>query len=225
MFLRLLGAVVGLAFAVMVTAAQAVTIVDTGIPDPDADDYINYGFWSGQSFGGRFSIDDPYSITSIEGYFRNVDSNNNSPAGIVELNLHLDDGVANDVPGPGTILYSTQISMDANAPLDWYGAFDLNWLVDAGTYWVTLFPDSNIDGNQPGYAPNPLDYYVRCQTHTSGISDCSSAAAGEYNVAYRINANPVPPVPIPAALPLFGTGLAIMGFVGWRRKRKTASAA
>lgn len=29
-------------------------------------------------------------------------------------------------------------------------------------------------------------------------------------------------VPVPAALPLFGTGLAVMGFVGWRRKRKQA---
>ncbi len=27
-------------------------------------------------------------------------------------------------------------------------------------------------------------------------------------------------VPIPAALPLFGTGLALLGFVGWRRKCK-----
>ncbi len=26
-------------------------------------------------------------------------------------------------------------------------------------------------------------------------------------------------VPLPTALPLFGTGLAIMGFIGWRRKR------
>lgn len=30
-------------------------------------------------------------------------------------------------------------------------------------------------------------------------------------------------VPVPAALPLFGTGLAVMGFIGWRRKRKTAA--
>ena len=29
-------------------------------------------------------------------------------------------------------------------------------------------------------------------------------------------------VPLPAALPLFGTGLAVMGFIGWRRKRKAA---
>lgn len=31
-------------------------------------------------------------------------------------------------------------------------------------------------------------------------------------------------VPIPAALPLFGTGLAILGFFGWRRKHKTQAA-
>ncbi|MBL4891335.1 MAG: hypothetical protein JKX91_05830 [Rhizobiaceae bacterium] len=31
-----------------------------------------------------------------------------------------------------------------------------------------------------------------------------------------------PEVPIPAALPLFGTGLAILGFLGWRKKRKAA---
>ncbi len=29
-------------------------------------------------------------------------------------------------------------------------------------------------------------------------------------------------VPLPAALPLYGAGLAVLGFVGWRKKRKTA---
>jgi len=29
-------------------------------------------------------------------------------------------------------------------------------------------------------------------------------------------------VPLPAALPLFGSGLAVMGFIGWRRKRLAA---
>lgn len=32
-------------------------------------------------------------------------------------------------------------------------------------------------------------------------------------------------VPIPAALPLFGTGLGIMGFIGWRRKKQSQAAA
>ena len=33
------------------------------------------------------------------------------------------------------------------------------------------------------------------------------------------------PTPIPAALPLFATGLAGLGLIGWRRKRKVALAA
>ena len=31
---------------------------------------------------------------------------------------------------------------------------------------------------------------------------------------------PVPQVPIPGALPLFATGLGVLGLLGWRRKRK-----
>jgi hypothetical protein len=30
-------------------------------------------------------------------------------------------------------------------------------------------------------------------------------------------------VPLPAALPLYGAGLAVMGFVGWRKRRKMAA--
>jgi hypothetical protein len=33
----------------------------------------------------------------------------------------------------------------------------------------------------------------------------------------------VTPVPLPAALPLFATGLGAMGLLGWRRKRKAAT--
>ena len=32
-------------------------------------------------------------------------------------------------------------------------------------------------------------------------------------------------VPLPAALPLFGTGLGKLGFLGWRRKRRMAAEA
>lgn len=40
-------------------------------------------------------------------------------------------------------------------------------------------------------------------------------AAATLNINYSTPAT----VPVPTALPLFGTGLAIMGFVGWRRKQ------
>jgi|GEM_PF-2468062 len=42
------------------------------------------------------------------------------------------------------------------------------------------------------------------------------------DMAMRIS---VTAVPLPAALPLYGAGLAVLGFVGWRRKQKLATAA
>ena len=40
-----------------------------------------------------------------------------------------------------------------------------------------------------------------------------SSADGDWNLV----------IPLPAALPLYGTGLAVMGLIGWRRKRKAAA--
>jgi hypothetical protein len=34
---------------------------------------------------------------------------------------------------------------------------------------------------------------------------------------------PLVPTPLPAALPLFATGLGALGLLGWRRKRKQAA--
>lgn len=47
--------------------------------------------------------------------------------------------------------------------------------------------------------------------------------AAQLNIDFTAPA--VSQVPLPAALPLFGTGLAAMGFIGWRRKRKANASA
>jgi len=35
--------------------------------------------------------------------------------------------------------------------------------------------------------------------------------------------NPIPSTPLPAALPLYGAGLGVMGLLAWRRKRKAGT--
>ncbi|MCP4073191.1 MAG: hypothetical protein GY742_15860 [Hyphomicrobiales bacterium] len=61
--------------------------------------------------------------------------------------------------------------------------------------------------------------------------DVTSLSAGTvtYGNHWLISSNAsvvdTPAVPIPPALALFGSGLAILGFFGWRRKRKTVSIA
>ncbi|WP_025897456.1 hypothetical protein [Sneathiella glossodoripedis] len=48
-----------------------------------------------------------------------------------------------------------------------------------------------------------------------GISPGDNLGRNDYAVAA------VSVVPLPAALPLYGTALAVLGFMGWRRKRKS----
>lgn len=50
----------------------------------------------------------------------------------------------------------------------------------------------------------------------SNIIRSNSDAPTSFEVANQIH---VSAVPLPAALPLYGAGLAIVGFLGWRRKR------
>ncbi len=42
---------------------------------------------------------------------------------------------------------------------------------------------------------------------------------------YYLKSVTVSAVPLPAALPLYGAGLAVIGFVGWRKRRKAAAQA
>src|SRR5262249_49173442 len=47
---------------------------------------------------------------------------------------------------------------------------------------------------------------------------------GSVNASIDISAGPSP-IPLPAALPLFATGLGALGLLGWRRKKKAAALA
>jgi hypothetical protein len=48
-------------------------------------------------------------------------------------------------------------------------------------------------------------------------------ALGQINASFN-NGTAISPVPLPAALPLFATGLGALGLLGWRRKRKALTA-
>ena len=48
---------------------------------------------------------------------------------------------------------------------------------------------------------------------------------GTGNSGGQISGLSITAVPIPAALPLFGAGLGVLGLLGWRRKRKAAATA
>ena len=103
---------------------------------------------------------------------------------------------------------------------------------------VFLFPDFDVINNggvvtkaglPPGRSPTNV-YDIPTSVDGSevtgvrwdaGINDCEPVNAcanpGQWTVTARFA-----PIPLPAALPLFATGLAGLGLLGWRRKKKAA---
>ena len=77
-----------------------------------------------------------------------------------------------------------------------------------GTLASFLIPASDFLGS------NTFDVYVN-------NADCS----GCKNPTGLLVSATIDPAPLPAALPLFASGLGALGFLGWRRKRKAQAAA
>ncbi len=102
------------------------------------------------------------------------------------------------------------------------------WTVDAGAYTETLtsiFASSTGADNLellltgtisgPGFDPNsPAFFLVTVNQVASGAINWSGTES---------SINPLG-TPLPAAMPLFATGLGALGLLGWRRKRKNAAA-
>ena len=76
---------------------------------------------------------------------------------------------------------------------------------DPGGAAFTSFFDVFVDISLPGTYP-----YQICPT--SGCTSSNVIATGTITVT-----------PLPAALPLFATGLGALGLIGWRRKKKAAA--
>ena len=59
-------------------------------------------------------------------------------------------------------------------------------------------------------------------TFTSGRFNIGDTIKIAYSGSGGVDSLVLSPVPVPIALPLFGAGLAVLGFAGWRKKRKFA---
>jgi len=103
---------------------------------------------------------------------------------------------------PGQTLGGFDVLDTAQTPLS-----SVNWfaygIVPVAPYYLTDYNYTTANYTGPG-----------CFTCTTGT--------GNYNPGFANTATPSA-TPLPAALPLFATGLGTLGLLGWRRKRKNAA--
>jgi hypothetical protein len=56
------------------------------------------------------------------------------------------------------------------------------------------------------------------------IFELTASSSSKFQFDYAFGTVPgAPAVPLPAALPLFATGLGVLGLLAWRRKKKSAA--
>lgn len=98
----------------------------------------------------------------------------------------------------------------------------------AGTYFVgisefnTIFTD-NFLNRLTGFESGEIaDLILNIDGVQLGLFEGASDQLDQETAFFQISVGDVSVVPLPAALPLLGGGIALMGFMGWRRKRAVA---
>jgi len=201
--------------------ANAVTLFDsiTG-STPAAADSVNLDgplYASFSTVGGVVNLTEVQVVLSAEV---------TTDGGSVNISLWSDDGGPS--PGSSLALLGTIADSAMTGSPAIYTLSGLSEPLTASTrYWIEL---STSDQSSAGWS------WTSSTTGTgvSGEYWLNNYAGGVVPNVGDINFIPSPyemrvfastsAVPLPAALPLFASGLGALGFLGWRRKRKNAAA-
>lgn len=217
--------------AVSAMSAQATTTFNLGgsFPGGFSLDYSEGGIGLNVT-GGTFSSSTPGSETVSGGAFVNRGSDGiGVSSGLIE-NPEVDGDHSNDVAifsfDQAVKLVSVTFSHydDETQSTDFFTCLftgvcyvpapddEFSFLADTDNNGSLNLITTNSDGNPYVFSPSP-------------IGDLFGIGAWDNNDDFRIASIEVSAVPLPAALPLYGAGLAVMGFAGWRKRRKAAAAA
>jgi hypothetical protein len=157
-----------------------------------------------------------YEITSIAGHavFENY------KATIV---------IGNEVVDPGPIYFDKTLEFLGLDP----NPFEINWHITNSTDFTWTDYHFIFDDAGQTIADTPLnsDRFANVTTNGTTLVDCSDGTVAPGDTVlinmqldwvpgsfFLVDFRQVATVPIPAALPLFGTGLLGLGLLGWRRK-------
>lgn len=174
---------------------------------------------------GEVSFD---NATQLYTYSYTID-NTSGPIAIRDLNILIDSSQAHVafpyLPVPhsspdGWFLGGAASGTSADPPLNEFGDF-FSWTgqppVPVGatlsgvSFSVAIAPTSSLANN----------YYLYSPDYSGGPPNIAAGGVVEFGHVVA----PDFATPLPAALPLFATGIGALGLLGWRRKRRSAATA
>lgn len=186
------------------------------------------GEW--QWLAAKFTAPSMYSISSIEGWMKQLYSN---PAQLT-AKLYSEGTDVSGLSAPGPLLYNSSFSVTGDA--GWYGLSGLDWNIGPGNYWVAFEGSGSGDGysaEMPFPAENPLTSYASLNYGWhNGMSSSYYQNQGDFlKFGVRIGVNDdftggsgtgsddnISPVPEPSTFFLFGAGLGSLAL--YRRRIK-----
>ena len=165
----------------------------------------------GQSIGIPFTLSSAGTIQSVTAYIAEFVGLSSVEIGIMNNSVN--------VPN-GSFISGDTFTVAAPNPAVPINQTGLNWSLAAATYWLVAVG-----------APGALEWQTLngvsgnyAKGNGTGTGGWTSAGGLEPMALIQGTGTVVSPVPLPATLPLFATGLGALGLLGWRRKRKAASA-
>jgi hypothetical protein len=184
--------------------AWATYIVDTG-PGPNNVDITQVPsarYSSDQWLGFQIDLDRKTRITRVEGWMSVIPGGQ----GFGRIALYSD---SSDLPG--SLLYSTTFfgsvtdTSGTYSIADWLGAFDLDWNVNRGSYWITFEADRFAGSLVAGFLlpsgnPQLLEAY----------NNQGSWITAPLGLGARVSATEVSE---PGPFALLATGLLALGFM------------
>lgn len=200
--------IVALALTLPLFNAQAAYIVDTGATGLGP----YWVFEERQYFAAEFTTTEAYRIKSLEGVFSTFG------AGNVTFGISTDAGTY-----PGTTLFSKTVAFASDNDIAWRGAYNLDYQLAAGTYWLSFVPDASFQGAMPGVATTPLPRYAQgnySNWYTGGATDYAYL-----ELAVRIDGEVAAPSDVPEPATAALAGIAALGLIASRRRKHRNSMA